>query len=100
MDITSDQVLMAAMRAARRRDGVSFIVISDVLLEEKLNGARVVDLQVSRSDEESPIADITIKQHYGALCGQSVTVGEEGMMPCGLTPGHAGEHHPWGGSDQ
>ena len=80
------------LRSARRRTGMSFVPVADVIVDQG-SAARVVDVLFVRDSDESPLVGMELTQHYGALCGAKI---EEGVPLCGLTPGHNGSHHPMG----
>lgn len=89
------ETTLAALRAERRRHGVSFLIVDDSLVGKIQPMARVVDLAYFRENEESPVVECSIRQHYGALCGALATV-EGHDAHCVLTPGHSGNHHFYG----
>lgn len=87
--IRLDANTLAQLRSIRRRLGVSFVIVEDDVADSPEPAAEVVTVNYQRLDEASPVLEAVFTQHYDAICGaQSI----EEPLPCGLRPGHKGEH--------
>lgn len=84
-----DQDILQALNTARERYRLCFVPVNEADVGSTIGS--VVDVSLLQDSEHSGVAHLSVKQHYGVLCGEKTD-----NSVCGLTPGHTGNHHPAG----